>query len=102
MNTEGEIELPACKANFTDISKNSVVIASDTPIVNVVMPISLEENNTKKAENNSSSSQVGNNSSSSSQLGSTKGNKGITPGFDFIPSFIGFLAVSGLLRKKSF
>jgi uncharacterized repeat protein (TIGR01451 family) len=102
MNTEGEIELPACKANFTDISKNSVVIASDTPIVNVVMPISLEENNTKKAENNSSSSQVGNNSSSSSQLGSTKGNKGITPGFDFIPSLIGFLAVSGLLRKKSF
>jgi uncharacterized repeat protein (TIGR01451 family) len=48
MNTEGEIKLPACKANFTDITKNSVVVFSDTPIVQVGTPISLAANNTTK------------------------------------------------------
>ena len=115
MNMEGEIKLPACKASFTDIAKNSIEVASDTPIVHIGTPISLVANNTKKVENNSSSqaennssnliennsrSQIENNSSSQGQLDGTKENKGAAPGFDLIPSVIGFLVVSGLLRRR--
>jgi uncharacterized repeat protein (TIGR01451 family) len=111
MNTGGEIKLPACKANFTDIAKNSVVVTSDTPIVQVVMPVSPVVNNTTTAEvKNESSTQTagendsvtaGNNSSGSGQLGGTNGTNGATPGFDLIPAVIGFLVVSGLLRKRN-
>lgn len=108
MNTEGEIKLPACKANFTDVAKNSAEVSSETPIVLVVTPVSLAANSTTKAENNSSiqaennsTIQAGNNSSSSGQIGGTNGNNGSTPGFDLIPSLIGFLMVSGLLRKRT-
>ncbi len=110
MNKEGEIKLPACKANFIDIAKNSVEVASDTPIVYVVTPVSPVTNNTSKAEekNNSTTmaegrndSQAGNNSSSPDQLNGTKGNNGATPGFDLILSVIGFLVISGLLRRRS-
>lgn len=111
MNTEGDIKLPACKANFTDIAKNSVEITSDTPIVHVGAPISPEANNTPAAagknnsstmaEGNNNSTQAGNNSSGPGQLGGTKGNNGASPGFDLIPSVIGFLMISGLLRKRS-
>ena len=115
MNMEGEIKLPACKASFTDIAKNSIEVASDTPIVHIGTPISLVANNTKKVENNSSSqaennsssliennssSQIENNSSNQGQLDGTKENKGATPGFNLIPSVIGFLVVSGLLRRR--
>ena len=108
MNTEGEIKLPACKANFTDIAKNSVEVTSYTPIVHVGTPLSLATNNTTNPENNSSSqagnnssSQAGNNSSSPGQLVDTKGNNGKAPGFDFILSAVGFLVVSGFLRKRN-
>jgi hypothetical protein len=111
MNTEGEIKLPACKANFTDVSKNSVEVTSDTPIVYVVTPVSPVVNNTTKAEvKNESSTQTegkndsvkaGNNSSGPGQLGGTNGNNGATPGFDLIPAVIGFLVVSGILRKRN-
>ena len=108
MNMEGEIKLPACKASFTDVAKNSVEVTSDILIVHVGPHTSLAANNTTKVVNNSSSpaennssSQTGNNSSSPGQLGSTKGNNGATPGFDFIPSVIGFLVISGLLRRRS-
>jgi len=110
MNTEGEVKLPACKAIFTDLAKNSREVNSDTLIVQVGTPISLSANNTTKAQGrnessqaeNNSSSQAENNSSTLVQPGGTKGNNGSTPGFDFIPSLIGFLLVSGLLRKRGF
>ena len=108
MNTEEKVKLPACKASFTDVAKNSVEVTSDILIVHVGPHTSLAANNTTKVVNNSSSpaennssSQTGNNSSSPGQLGSTKGNNGATPGFDFIPSVIGFLVISGLLRRRS-
>lgn len=111
MNKEGEIKLPACKANFTDVSKNSVEVASETPIVRVEAPVSLTANNTtgvagknesgNMTEGDNESSQTENNSSSSSQPGNNTGNNGATPGFDLIPSLIGFLVVSGLLKKRN-
>jgi uncharacterized repeat protein (TIGR01451 family) len=109
MNTEGEIKLPACRVNFTDVAKNSVEVASETPIVHVLAPFSSSNNTTEAVGKNESSnktdgknetSQAVNNSSSSGQLGGNNGNNGATPGYDLIPSVIVFLVVSGLLRKK--
>jgi uncharacterized repeat protein (TIGR01451 family) len=115
MDTEGEVKLPACKANFYDLSKNSGEVSSDTPVVYVGTRIYLEGNNSTKVEgknislegNNTKiegkdeSNQGENNSSVPGQIdGVTNENDGITPGFDLIPSLIGFLAVTGLLIKR--
>lgn len=108
MNQEGEIKLPACKGNFIDISKNSVEILSESPIVNVVSPFTLAANTTTKAGNISStqavknsSVQAENNSSSSGQLGGPNGSNGATPGLNFIPSVIAFLMVSVIWKKRN-
>jgi uncharacterized repeat protein (TIGR01451 family) len=111
MNKEGEIKLPACKANFTDVGKKSIEVSSDTPIVYVGSPISLTANNTtvaveengssKNTNGNNSSSQTGNNSSGTGQIGSTNSNNGKTPGFDIVLSVIGFLGISGFLKKRN-
>jgi len=110
MNTGGEIKLPACKANFTDVEKKSTEVSSNTPIVYVESPLSLATNNTTmtigtngsstNTSGNNSSSQAGNNSSGTGQIGTNSSSSGTTPGFDIVISIIGFLGVSGLLMKR--
>jgi uncharacterized repeat protein (TIGR01451 family) len=105
MNREGEIKMPACKANFFDLAKNSGEVNSNTSLVHVGSQISLEGNRTKtegiiKTEGKNESSQAENNSSDLVRTGGTKEENGITPGFDFLPSLIGFLAVIGFLRQR--
>lgn len=110
MNQEGEIKLPACKANFTDVEKKFIEVSSNTPIVYVKNPISLAANNTTmtlgtnesnaNTSGNNSSSQSGNNSSGTGQADNNTSNNTATPGFDIVFSMIGFLGVSSLLRKR--
>ena len=93
MHKEGEIHLPACKASFLDLDEYSGEAISDTPVVYVGVPISLEGSSTQP-EGTTESNQEKNESSVQEQ------NEEDSPGFGPVLTIAGLLAVTCLLRRK--
>lgn len=96
MHTEGEIHLPACKASFLDLDEYSGEAVSDTPVVYVGVPMSLEGSSTQP-EGTTESNQEKNESSVQAQ---NEDDSEDTPGFSPVLAIAGLLAVTGLLRRK--
>ena len=93
MHKEGEIRLPACKASFLDLDEYSEEVTSDTPVVYVGVPISLNGSNTHPG-GTTRSNQEKNESSFQDQ------SEEDSPGFGPVLSIAGFLAVTPLLRRR--
>jgi len=109
IDEEGEIQLPACKASFIDLDKYSGEVYSNTSVINVGVPISLEGNSTQPG-GVTGSSQEKNGSSNSNQSSDSNGSAGLAqttsteddsiPGFGSFCTFAGLLTVTGLLLKR--
>lgn len=111
IDEEGEIQLPACKASFIDLDKYSGQVNSETPVVYVGVPLSLEGNSTQQ-EGITGSSQEKNESSETNesseenesagllQTGTDEEDSGIVPGMGFFPALLGLLAVTVLLLRR--
>ena len=95
MHKEGEIQLPACKASFLDLDEYSGEVISDTPVVYVGVPISLE-GRSEQSEGKTDSNQEKNESSVQVQDEDSED----TPGFGPVLTIAGLLAVTCLLRSK--
>ncbi|AKB18202.1 MULTISPECIES: BatD family protein [unclassified Methanosarcina] len=100
MNKEGEIKIPACEASFLDLDKYSGEVESGTPVVYVEIPITLEESSSQP-EGSTGSNQEKNGPSGQTSTGNTEEYYGDIPGFSSILTITGFLAGTGLLRKRS-
>lgn len=112
INSEGKIQLPACKASFIDLDKYSGEVTSEAPVVYVGIPIPLEGNSTQpegimgsNQEKNESTPEKNesvqkNGSSGLVQVGGKEEDSGNVPGFVFFPAFVGLLAVACLLGKR--
>ena len=116
IDDEGEIQLPACKASFIDLDKYSGEVYSNTSVINVSVPISLEGNSTqsggvtgssqeKNGSSNSSQSSDSNESDSNGSAGlaqtaSTEDDSGNIPGFGSFCALAGLLTVTVLLLKR--
>lgn len=96
MHKEGEIRLPACKASFIDLDEYSGEVISDTPVVYVGVPISLE-GSSEQPEGKTDSNQEKNDSSIMAQNEESED----TPGFGPVLAIAGFLAVAGILGRRS-
>ncbi len=94
MHKEGEIRLPACKASFLDLDEYSGEVASETPVVYVGVPISLNGSSTHP-DGSTESNQEKNESSFQDQ------GEEDSPGFGPVFAIAGLLAVTPLLRKKN-
>jgi uncharacterized repeat protein (TIGR01451 family)/PGF-CTERM protein len=94
MNKEGEIKLPACKGSFLDLDGYSGEVSSNTPVVYVGIPISLQGSSTQP-EGVMESNQVKNESSVQAQ------NDEDTPGFGPVLAMAGLLTVTCILRKRN-
>jgi PGF-CTERM protein/uncharacterized repeat protein (TIGR01451 family) len=95
MHKEGEIRLPACKASFIDLDEYSGEVISDTPVVYVGVPISLE-GSSEQQEGKTDSNQEKNDSSVMAQNEESED----TPGFGPVLAIAGFLAVAGILGRR--
>jgi PGF-CTERM protein/uncharacterized repeat protein (TIGR01451 family) len=95
MHKEGEIRLPACKASFIDLDEYSGEVISDTPVVYVGVPISLE-GSSEQQEGKTDSNQEKNDSSIMAQNEESED----TPGFGPVLAIAGFLAVAGILGRR--
>ncbi|WP_292387947.1 BatD family protein [Methanosarcina sp. UBA5] len=95
MHREGEIHLPACKASFLDLDEYSGEVISDTPVVYVGVPISLE-GSSEQPEGKTGSNQEKNESSVMAQNEESED----TPGFGPYLVITSLLAVTCLLRSK--
>lgn len=95
MHKEGEIRLPACKASFFDLDEYSGEVISDTPVVYVGVPISLE-GSSEQTEGKTDSNQEKNDSSVMVQDEESED----TPGFGPVLAIAGFLAVAGILGRR--
>ena len=93
MNKDGEIKLPACKGSFLDLDEYSGEVSSNTPVVYVGIPISLQGSSTQP-EGVTESNQVKNESSGQAQ------NDEDTPGFGPVFAIAGLLTVTCILRKR--
>ncbi|KKG10188.1 BatD family protein [Methanosarcina sp. 2.H.A.1B.4] len=100
MHKEGEVQLPACKATFLDLDKYSGEVNSETPVVYVGTPMTLE-GSSSQPEGTTGSNQEKNEPASQTQTGGTEEDYGDTPGFGSILAVTGLLAGTGLLRKRS-
>ncbi|WP_440945009.1 BatD family protein [Methanosarcina sp. T3] len=98
MNEEGEIEIPACKASFIDLDKYSGEVYSGTSVVNVGTTITLE-GSSEQTEGSTASNQE-KEASSQASTEDTEEDYGDTPGFGSLLAVTGFLAGTGLLRKR--
>jgi PGF-CTERM protein/uncharacterized repeat protein (TIGR01451 family) len=96
MHKEGEIRLPACKASFFDLDEYSGEVISDTPVVYVGVPISLNGSSTQP-DGSTQSNQEKNESSVQEQ---NEDDSEDTPGFGPVLAIAGLLAVTCLLRRK--
>jgi PGF-CTERM protein/uncharacterized repeat protein (TIGR01451 family) len=96
MHKEGEIHLPACKASFLDLNEYSGEVISDTPVVFVGVPISLEGNSTQP-EGTTESNKEKNESSAQAQ---NEEDSGDIPGFGPVLAIAGLLAVAGILGRR--
>lgn len=95
MHKEGEVRLPACKASFLDLDEYSGEVISDTPVVYVGVPISLE-GNSEQPEGKTGSNQEKNDSSVMAQNEESED----TPGFGPVLAIAGFLVVAGILGRR--
>jgi PGF-CTERM protein/uncharacterized repeat protein (TIGR01451 family) len=95
MHKEGEIRLPACKASFLDLDEYSGEVISDTPVVYVGVPISLE-GSSEQTEGKTDSNQEKNDSSVMAQNEESED----TPGFSPVLAVAGFLVVAGILGRR--
>ena len=95
MHKEGEIQLPACKASFLDLDEYSGEVVSDTPVVYVGVPISLE-GSSKQPEGKTDSNQEKNKSSGLAQNEDSED----TPGFGPVLAIAGLLAVTCILGRR--
>lgn len=95
MHKEGEIRLPACKASFLDLDEYSGEVISETPVVYVGVPISLE-GSSEQPEGKTDSNQEKNDSSVMAQDEESED----TPGFGPVLAIAGFLTVAGILGRR--
>ena len=95
MHKEGEIHLPACKASFLDLDEYSGEVVSDTPVVYVGVPISLE-GSSKQPEGKTDSNQEKNKSSGLAQNEDPED----TSGFGPVLAIAGLLAVTFILGRR--
>ncbi len=100
MHKEGEVQLPACKASFLDLDKYSGEVKSETPVVYVGIPMTLE-GSSSQPEGSTGSNQEINEPTGQASTEGTEEDTGDTPGFSSILAATGLLAVTGLLRKRS-
>ncbi|AKB74187.1 hypothetical protein MSLAZ_0926 [Methanosarcina lacustris Z-7289] len=100
MHKEGEVQLPACKASFLDLDKYSGEVKSETPVVYVGIPMTLE-GSSSQPEGSTGSNQEINEPTGQASTEGTEEDPGDTPGFSSILAATGLLAVTGLLRKRS-
>lgn len=100
MRKDGELQLPACKASFYDLNKYSGEVSSNIPdVVYAGTEISPENNNGQPGGSTGSDEEK----NSTYQGGKTvpnEGEYGDTPGFSAFLAIAGFLAITGILRKK--
>lgn len=99
MHKEGEIKIPACKATFLDLDKYSGEVSSETPVVYVGTPMTLEGSSAQPG-GSTESNQEKNEPSSQANTGGTEEDYGDTPGFGFFLAVAGILAVTGFMRKR--
>lgn len=99
MHEEGEVQIPACKASFLDLNKYSGEAISESPVVYVGVPVTLEENSTQ-SDKSTESNQEKKPSGQENTDGSEDDYKD-TPGFELFFAAAGLLAGVGLLRKGS-
>jgi uncharacterized repeat protein (TIGR01451 family) len=101
MRKEGDIQLPACKASFYDLDKYSGEVSSNTPpIVYSGTDISPEKGSEQSGGSTGSNAEK----NASYEGGKTvpkEGEYGDTPGFNAFLAIAGFLAGTGLLRKRN-
>lgn len=95
MHKEGEIRLPACKASFLDLDEYSGEVISDTSVVYVGVPISLE-GSSEQPEGKTDSNQEKNDSSVMAQDEESED----THGFGPVLAIAGFLVVAGILGRR--
>ena len=99
MHKEGEIKIPACKASFLDLDKYSGEVSSETPVVYVGTPMTLE-GSSAQPEGSTESNQEKNEPSSQSNTSGKEEDYGDSPGFGFFLAVAGILAVTGFMRKR--